>query len=426
MENYQEYPKATLESVWAAFRETDRQMKESYENFDRRMKKFNVLKHFFDVCFLRQRFTLNTQCSALSLYGLLILFVFSCASTRRSVPADLVNVADVTGVYYGSGKLWNPGDVKDAVITLTRDNDNTLIANVEATLPVELRQIGGRQYFSGNLTVAPDYGLNGSLKLFIIKFNVTESSVDPTNHTIILNFSATIMGHTLNFELTGGPEKPDQTYLFNGRDLTGWVKRGGDAEFTVENGEIIGSAKAGSSSTFLCSEQEYGDFILEYEIMVDTALNSGMQIRSHVRTDVKDGIEYDRIYGYQVEVDPSERGWSAGIYDEARNGWLYPVTPHNPTAVSSFKNHEWNRFRVEAIGNNIKTWLNGVPVADLLVDLDDSGFLGLQVHSINITNSPWAEGATVRMRNIRIITENLETNRKTDTQPIHQVNVINP
>ena len=390
------------------------------------MKIINVLHHFSNVCSVRRQPTFNAKRSTLILCAWLFLSVFSCASARRTAPPALENIEAVEGVYYGSGKLWNPGDVKDVVITLKRDDGNTFTAHVEATLPVELRQIGGRQNFSGSLNVSPDYKLTGSLKLFIIKFNVSDSSVDPANHTIQLKFSATIMGHTLNFEMEGGPEKPEQVYLFNGRDLTGWVSRGGNAEFSVENGEIIGAVKAGAGSTFLCTEKEYGDFILEYEVKVDTALNSGMQIRSHSRPEARDGIVFERVYGYQVEVDPSERGWSAGIYDEARNGWLYPVMPHNPAAVTSFKNDEWNAFRVEAIGNNIKTWLNGVPVADLLVDLDGAGFLGLQVHSINLTEKPWAEDAEVRMRNIRIRTENLEANRKTDTQPIHQVNVIKP
>ena len=210
------------------------------------------------------------------------------------------------------------------------------------------------------------------------------------------------------------------TDLFNGKDFTGWVKLNGDAEYIIENGEIVGISKADTPNTFLCTEKEYGDFILEFELKVDTALNSGVQIRSHSRPEHMNG----RVHGYQIEVDPSSRGWSAGIYDEARTGWLYPVTPFNPAAVPAFKNFEWNHYRVEAIGNSIKTWLNGIPVADLLVDFDDTGFIGLQVHSINVRRQPWTEGTTVRWRNLRIMTENLEANRKRDTPQIHQVNVI--
>ena len=208
--------------------------------------------------------------------------------------------------------------------------------------------------------------------------------------------------------------------LFNGKNLDGWVQRNGNAEYKVENKEIIGISKPNTPNSFLCTDKDYGDFILELELKVDTALNSGIQIRSHSIPEFKDG----RVHGYQIEIDPSSRGWSGGIYDEARNGWLYPVTPYNPAAKTAFKNNDWNYYRVEAIGNSIKTWVNGIPVADLVVDTDASGFIALQVHSINVNKKPWTDGTTVRWRNIRIMTENLEANRKTDTPPVKQVNVI--
>ncbi|MDR2039156.1 MAG: DUF1080 domain-containing protein [Bacteroidales bacterium] len=222
--------------------------------------------------------------------------------------------------------------------------------------------------------------------------------------------------------LTSGSsgKKEKWVKLFNGKDLSGWVQRNGNAEYQVKNKQIIGISRPNTPNSFLCTEKEYGDFILELELKVDTALNSGIQIRSHSRTDQPNG----RVYGYQIEIDPSKRGWSGGIYDEARTGWLYPVTPHNPAGSKAFKNNAWNHYRIEAIGNNIKTWVNGVPVADLLVDLDESGFIALQVHSINVKNKPWTDGTTVCWRNIRIMTENLEANRKKDTPSIKQINVI--
>ena len=146
-------------------------------------------------------------------YGSLLFSLFfllsSCGSTRRSAVAAHDYASDVAGVYYGSGKLWKQGDVKDVVITLTRDSDTTVMANIEATLPDALKQLGGRQTMTGILTVSPDYELTGAVKLFIIKFAVAGSSVDPATHTIILNYSVNFMGHPLNFELTGGPDKPE-------------------------------------------------------------------------------------------------------------------------------------------------------------------------------------------------------------------------
>ena len=84
--------------------------------------------------------------------------------------------------------------------------------------------------------------------------------------------------------------------------------------------------------------------------------------------------------GSQFEIDPSQRAWSGGIYDEARRGWLYPLTL-NPSAQTAFKNNAWNKARVEAVGNSIRTWINGVPCANIWDDMSPSGFIALQVHA---------------------------------------------
>jgi hypothetical protein len=151
--------------------------------------------------------------------------------------------------------------------------------------------------------------------------------------------------------------------LFNGKDFTGFVQKGGEAQFTVEDGVMTGISTPDTPNSFMCTTEEYSDFILEFEVKVDTLLNSGVQIRSH---STENG-ERTLVYGYQVEIDPTDRGWSGGIYDEARRGWLYPVTPNNVAAVRSFDRHGWNSYRVEAIGNRIRTWINVIPVADLLM-----------------------------------------------------------
>ena len=49
----------------------------------------------------------------------------------------------------------------------------------------------------------------------------------------------------------------------------------------------------------------------------------------------------------------------------------------------SFKNNEWNKFRIEAIGNIIKTWVNGIQCSYLLDNSSNTGFIALQIHSIN-------------------------------------------
>jgi len=181
--------------------------------------------------------------------------------------------------------------------------------------------------------------------------------------------------------------------LFDGKTLEGWIQRGGKAKYEVKDGVIVGTAVAGTPNSFLCTDKNYADFILEYEFKVDPRLNSGVQIRSNSLPDYRKG----RVHGYQVEIDPSARAWTGGIYDEGRRGWLNNLKDNEP-ARKAFKQNEWNKIRVEAIGPSIKTWLNGVAAADLTDDMTPSGFIGLQVHGTK------HEGAQVEWRNLRIKT----------------------
>ena len=181
--------------------------------------------------------------------------------------------------------------------------------------------------------------------------------------------------------------------IFDGKTLDGWTKRGGDATYRVEEGAIVGTTLRGSPNTFLCTDETYGDFILELEFKVHPNMNSGVQIRSQSLADYRDFT----VHGYQVEIDPSKRAWTGGIYDEGRRGWLYDLD-EKPEAQKAFNQNEWNHFRVEAKGDSIKTWLNGVPAADLKDSMTARGFIALQVHG---TRSRKAH--EVRWRNIRII-----------------------
>lgn len=194
------------------------------------------------------------------------------------------------------------------------------------------------------------------------------------------------------------------TPLFNGETLDGWRMVGGDAPYTIEDGAIVGTMTAGTPNSFLITEQEYGDFILELDVKLEgESTNSGIQTRSHLDEAANEGR--GRVYGRQVEIDPAQRAWTGGIYDEARRGWLYPLDL-NEQAKTAYKKEEFNHIRIEAIGNETKTWVNGTPVAHVVDTLDPTGFIGLQVHSIG---DETLAGKKVYFKNIRIQTENLET-----------------
>ena len=182
--------------------------------------------------------------------------------------------------------------------------------------------------------------------------------------------------------------------LFNGHSLDGWEIINGHAPYQVEDGVISGTSVMGSPNTFLVTREKYTNFVLEYEVKMDQGLNSGVQIRSNSFPEFHNG----RVHGPQVECEDSPRDWAGGIYDEARQGWRYTLES-NPAAKNTFKKGEWNHFRVVAFGNHIMTWVNGVATANLVEEKVESGFIGLQVHSINREE---LAGKQIRWKNIRI------------------------
>ncbi len=192
--------------------------------------------------------------------------------------------------------------------------------------------------------------------------------------------------------------------LFNGKNFDGWKQLNGKAKYAVVDGMVVGTTVMNTPNSFMATEKTYSDFILEYEFYLDTDMNSGVQIRSLSTKEYRDG----RVHGYQVEIDPSERGYTGGIYDEARRGWLYPLA-RNPKARTAFKMAKWNKVRVEAIGNSISTWVNGIQCSRLVDDLTAEGFIALQVHGIG--DRDHLAGSQVKWKNIRIMTDNLEANR---------------
>lgn len=186
--------------------------------------------------------------------------------------------------------------------------------------------------------------------------------------------------------------------LFNGKNLDGWTIKNGFAEYRIEDGAIVGKSVPKSPNTFLATDKEYGDFVLELEVKIDQGLNSGIQFRSLSFPEYREG----RVHGYQYELDTAERRWTAGIYDEARRGWLYPVDL-NPKAKKLFKQNDWNKVKIECVGNSLRTWLNDKPVSHVIDDITSKGFIALQVHGVGSNES--IIGKEVAWRNIRINTD---------------------
>lgn len=199
------------------------------------------------------------------------------------------------------------------------------------------------------------------------------------------------------------------TLLTNGKDLAGWKSVGGTGQYKLEGDQIIGTGENVKANTFLITEKTYKNFDLRFDMKFgNPSGNSGVMFRG-----LQKPGENGRVYGYQCEHDDSARSWTAGLYDEARRGWLAPYRKGNgkddtseakaiqkaftETGAKLFKKDDWNEIRILAEGNHIKIWLNGelrVDYKDEAPEFTPEGFIGLQVHSGKAANVSW--------RNIRI------------------------
>lgn len=198
--------------------------------------------------------------------------------------------------------------------------------------------------------------------------------------------------------------------LFDGTTLSGWEALG-PASFEVRDGAIVGTPVDTEQNTFLRTEETFGDFDLSLEFRYRAGMfNSGVQFRSHVyeaetpvRTRARDGewhdwtMEAGRVYGYQADIDPSDRAWTGEIYDEGARGWLdaFDKTP----ALRGIRRDTWHRLRIRAVGDHVRTWLDGEPVADLHDDERATGFIALQVHGIY---EPEQLGKAIAFRDIEL------------------------
>ena len=213
--------------------------------------------------------------------------------------------------------------------------------------------------------------------------------------------------------LLGTAQAGEWQELISDAGLDDWQQMGGDARYEIKDGEIVGYAVADSPNSFLTTKKRYSDFILEYEAQLDDPMNSGVQFRSNVS-------DNGEVYGYQVEIDPTPRRFTGGLYDEKRRRWMYPLT-RNEKGRDAFRNGDWNQFRIEAIGSSLRVWVNGIQTVDMVDDMTAEGFIGLQVHSIR---NPEHAGHSVRWRNMRILTSDLEANRLQRDPAVAQISYL--
>lgn len=188
--------------------------------------------------------------------------------------------------------------------------------------------------------------------------------------------------------------------LFDGKSIEGWTVNGGYATYKVEDGAIVGTTAEGSPNTFLC-KGPFADFELEFDVLCDNELNSGVQIRSQVRTSTDEKTKKTKtvVYGYQCEIAPGDLPNCGNFWDESRAGKWWDDFTKKPEAVhTAFKRGEWNHYRIVAQGDHLRSWVNGVAAADFHDKTDPSGLIGLQVHGVGKGKGPYS----VRWKNITL------------------------
>jgi len=99
---------------------------------------------------------------------------------------------------------------------------------------------------------------------------------------------------------------------------------------------------------------------------------------------------------------------------------MYPLSV-NEDGQNAFKVGEWNHYRIEAIGPNIRTWVNDIQCANLVDDMTAEGFIAFQVHSIGDSKQ---ENKEVRWRNITIQTDNLLKERKMVKAGVREISYL--
>ena len=174
------------------------------------------------------------------------------------------------------------------------------------------------------------------------------------------------------------PEASAWARLFDGKTLAGWTID--PPLWSVEDGLIAGRGAGLPDSSFLRSEREYGDFLLEFDLQV-VAGNSGLQFRSTPNGE-------HGLHGYQA--DAGEVYWGS-LYEEGGRGMLHrtPDTVWVPAVLPQGFNH----YAVEARGERLLIEINGAVTTDVRDSARTRGFLGFQLH----------RGTTeIRLRNVRL------------------------
>ncbi len=160
-------------------------------------------------------------------------------------------------------------------------------------------------------------------------------------------------------------QNPKLKDAFNGKNLQGWVMPENNIWWTAKDGILSAKSGPDQKGSILWTEKQYSNFIIETEfLMGDGTVDSGIFVRT-------------KDQQIQIGISGSlKRDMTGSPYIPGKG---YPVEANGVKELLKLK--DWNTFKVEAIGNMYKVWLNGQQV--LNYESEDglvSGPIGLQLH----------------------------------------------
>jgi Domain of Unknown Function (DUF1080) len=183
-------------------------------------------------------------------------------------------------------------------------------------------------------------------------------------HTVLKRTTAVIISCGLTSVLFAADESGFHPLFPDEGVPKGWVVRAWDevskpaeqaAKWRVEKGILHGSEPRG---TWLLSEQEYGDFILEFEWKLGERGNSGTALRAPFHGDPAfDGMELQM-------VDPRYYGDAKMPASELTGSLYKAVAPR----AQLFKPEDWNKYQITCHAGSVKVMLNGQLILEVNLD----------------------------------------------------------
>lgn len=147
-----------------------------------------------------------------------------------------------------------------------------------------------------------------------------------------------------------------------------WQLLPGDPCWRAENGVLVGENDPALKGGMLWTKRSYRDFAMEFEARWNGAIDSGVMFRKPA---------------LQVQLGTSisrKQDLTGSFYlDDATD--RYPEAAQAKLAANLLLPGQWNRFRIEARGDQFTVWINGQQAAQFRSErYAGAAPIGLQVH----------------------------------------------